>query len=261
MICCFLLGIILKHCTDDDQDNDGGEDFGTCNQFIGLSLGSYKASILVIVLSLGMLLVTAGFIILLAINMITVPTVRMASSGYAPNLELPEHCNFHVFMSHVWGTGQAKTHAITRKLQLFLPGLKVWPNVDELQDISKLEESVVQSAVFILYYSRGYFRSKNCRREIYAAIKLDKPIILLYEGDELVLQEMEEECLSNCGSSNNGEIDYPRTALILEKLLGYTNVLHADSHIIESIQWLNEGSFSAVAKNRIYSRILSYLPY
>jgi hypothetical protein len=261
MICCFALGIILKLCTDDDQDNDDGEDSRTCNQFIGLSLDSYKASILVVVLSLGMLLVTAGFIILLAINRIMAPTVRMTSSGYAPNLELPEYCNFHVFMSHVWGTGQAKTHAITRNLQLFLPGLKVWLDVDELQDISKLEESVAESAVFILYYSGGYFRSKNCRREIYAAIKLDKPIILLYEGDEIVLQEMEEECLSNCDSSNNGEIDCPGAALILEKLLGYTNVRHADSHLNGPIQWLNEGSFSAAAKNRIYSRILSYLPH
>jgi hypothetical protein len=259
MICCFVLGVILKLCTDNDQDDDGNNT-GSCNQFIGLSLDSYKASILVVVLSLGMLLVTAGFIILLAINKIMAPTVRMALSGDAPDLELPEHCNFHVFMSHVWGTGQAKTHAITRKLQLFLPGLKVWLDVDELQDISKLEESVAESAVFILYYSGGYFRSKNCRREIYAAVKLDKPIILLYEGDELVLQEMEKECLSNCDSSND-EIDSPGAALILEKLLGDTDMLHTDPRMHGPIQWLNEGSFSAAAKNRIYSGILSHLPH
>jgi hypothetical protein len=111
----------------------------------------------------------------------------------------------------------------------------VWLDVDELQDISKLEESVAESAVFILYYSGGYFRSKNCRREIYAAVQLDKPIILLYEGDESVIKEMENECLSNC-DSNNGEQDCPGTALILEKLLGYTNVLHADSRIHGPIQ-------------------------
>jgi hypothetical protein len=32
----------------------------------------------------------------------------------------------------------------------------VWLDVDELQDISKLEESVAESVVFILYYSKGY---------------------------------------------------------------------------------------------------------
>jgi hypothetical protein len=259
IISCFALGIILKLCTDDEDDEDGNT--GTCNQFIGLSLDSYKASILVVVLSLGMLLVTVGVIIMLAINKITAPTVRMASTGYAPDLELPEHCNFHVFMSHVWGTGQAKTHAITRKLQLFLPGLKVWLDVDELQDISKLEESVAESAVFILYYSKGYFKSKNCRREIYAAIKLDKPVILLYEGDESILEEMEDECMSHC-DSNNGEQDCPGAVLILEKLLGDTNMLHTGPHMHAGpIQWLNEGSFSAAAKNRIYSRILSNLPH
>jgi hypothetical protein len=256
IISCFVLGIILKLCTDDDDMNqyDDSENSGTCNRFIGLSLDSYKASILVVTLSLGMLLVTAGVIIMLAINKITAPTVRMVSSGDAPDLELPEHCNFHVFMSHVWGTGQAKTHAITRKLQLFLPGLKVWLDVDELDDISKLEESVAETAVFILYYSKGYFKSKNCRREIYAAMKLDKPVILLYEGDESVLMEMEEECMSHC-DSNNGEQDCPGAVLILEKLLG-----HADPRMHGPIQWLNEGSFSAAAQKCIYSRILRNLP-
>jgi hypothetical protein len=264
MITCFVLGIILKLCTDDDDDDGddqdrNGEDSGTCNQFIGLSLDSYKASILVVILSLGMLLVTTYVIIMLTVNKIMSPSVRMSSSGYTPDLELPEHCNFHIFMSHVWGTGQAKTHAITRKLQLFLPGLKVWLDVDELQDISKLEESVAESAVFILYYSKGYFRSKNCRREIYTAIKLDKPVILLYEGDESILEEMEEECTSHC-EINNGEQDCPGAGLILEKLLGDTNMLHTGPRMHGPIQWLNEGSFSAAAKNRIYSRILSNLP-
>jgi hypothetical protein len=258
MICCFVLGIILKHCTDDDDEEE--EDSDTCNQFIGLSLDSYRASILVVVLSLGMFLATAGLIIILAINKISAPSVRMASSGYAPNLELPKHCNFHVFMSHVWGTGQAKTHAITRQLQLFLPGLKVWLDVDELQDISELEKSVAESAVFILYYSKGYFRSKNCRREIYAAIKLDKPIILLYEGDDSVLGEMEDECMNHCEGINVDQ-DCPGTALILEKLLGDINMIHTDSCMQGPIQWLNEGSFSAAAKSRIYSRVLSNLPH
>jgi hypothetical protein len=258
MISCFSLGIILKHCNDDDQDENGGNS-GTCDQFISLSLDWYKASILVVVLAFGMLLVTAGFIIMLAISKIKAPTVRMASSGYAPNLELPKHCKFHVFMSHVWGTGQAKTHAITRELQLFLPGLKVWLDVDELQDISKLEESVAESAVFILYYSKGYFKSRNCRREIYAAAKLGKPIILIYEGDESVIEEMEDECLSNCGISN-GEQDCPGAESILDGLFGYTFTPHDNPRMHGPIQWLNEGSFSAAAINRIYSQILSNLP-
>jgi hypothetical protein len=262
-ICCFSLSMILKLCTNDNDQNDDNDNDGTCNQFIGLSLDSYKASILVVILSMGMLLTTIGFLVMLAINKITAPTVRMVSSGYTPNLELPDDCKFHVFMSHVWATGQAKTHAITRKIQLFLPGLKVWLDVDELKDITKLEESVAESSVFILYYSKGYFQSKNCRREIYAAIYFDKPIILLYEGDDSVLEEMKDECIDNC-VGYDGEYDYPRVELILEKLLGSThpqNQLHDDSHMHGPIQWLNEGSFSAAVLNRIYSRILSNLPY
>jgi hypothetical protein len=270
LITCFSLGIILKLCNG-DEDNDGydfvggDDDTGTCHKFIGLSLDSYKASVLVVVLSVGMLLLTVCFLVIFAINKITAPTVRMKSSEQAPNLELPEDCNFHVFMSHVWGTGQAKTHAITRKMQLFLPGLKVWLDVDELQDISKLEESVAETAVFVLYYSKGYFRSTNCRREIYAAINLEKPIILLYEGDESVIEEMKDECIDNCGG-DDGEHDCPGATVILEKLLGNTitrNDPKDDSFSMRHglIQWLNEGSFSAAANNQIYSHILRHLPY
>jgi hypothetical protein len=213
-----------------------------------------------------MLFFTICFIIILALNKIKAPKVRMVSSGYVPNLELPKHCNFHVFMSHVWGTGQARTHAITRKMQLFFPGLKVWLDVDELQDISKLEESVAESAVFVLFYSKHYFQSKNCRREIYAAIKLDKPVILLYKGDESVLEEMQEECMNNCLGVEDGT-DSPTATLILQKLLGVDNdaqniISSMDSSIMDGpIEWLNEGSFSAAALNRIYTRVLYNLPY
>eukprot|EP00592_Proboscia_alata_P023596 CAMPEP_0194424146 /NCGR_PEP_ID=MMETSP0176-20130528/23412_1 /TAXON_ID=216777 /ORGANISM="Proboscia alata, Strain PI-D3" /LENGTH=2584 /DNA_ID=CAMNT_0039233745 /DNA_START=230 /DNA_END=7984 /DNA_ORIENTATION=+ len=266
LISCFSLGIILKLCTDNNSlDERVDDEKDTCDQFIGLSLDSFKASVMVVILSMSMLLVTVGFLVLLTINKITAPTVFMVSSGYAPDLELPEHCNFHVFMSHVWGTGQAKTHAITRNIQLFLPGLKVWLDVDDLQDISKLEDSVAESVVFVLYYSRGYFRSKNCRREIYAAMYLDKPIIVLYEGDDSTVEDMKNECMDHCGG-NNVEKDCPGSACILKRLLeGDTNMKslqHNDPCCTHGpIQWLNEGCFSAAAKNRIYSQILGNLPH
>jgi hypothetical protein len=268
LICCFALGIVLKLCNDDeeDYDNDSTE---VCQRFIGLYFNSYKASLFVVILSLGMLLFTICFIVILAINKMKSSKVRMSSSGYVPNLELPKHCSFHVFMSHVWGTGQARTHAITRKMQLFFPGLKVWLDVDELQDISKLEDSVAESAVFVLFYSKHYFQSKNCRREIYAAIKLDKPIILLYKGDESVLEEMQEECTNNCLGVEDGT-DSPPAALILQTLLGIGNDVQQNNVSIDSssiimdngpIEWLNEGSFSAASLNRIYTRVLYNLPY
>merc|ERR1712038_368209 len=90
LICCFSLGIVLKLCNGQDK-NQGGGDNNICTRFIGLSLDSYKASILVILLSFGMLLTTIGLVVVLAVKTIKTPTVRVKSSGYPPNLELPEH--------------------------------------------------------------------------------------------------------------------------------------------------------------------------
>ena len=49
-----------------------------------------------------------------------------------------------------------------RQLQLLLPGVKIWLDVDCLDDVGKLEESVQESLTAIIFCSRGYFASKNC---------------------------------------------------------------------------------------------------
>ena len=143
--------------------------------------------------------------------------MKMISTGHLPRLELPDECSFHAFMSHVWATGQARTHSITRNMQLLLPGLNVWLDTDQLNDTSKLENWVAASSVFILSYSKNYLKSKNCRREVYAAMKLDKPIILLYEGDRSVIEVMKEECARHCEGDGN---DAPTSTSIIRKLLG-----------------------------------------
>ena len=65
----------------------------------------------------------------------------------------------------VWSSGQDKAHAITRNLQLYGPGIKIWIDVDSLQDIDRLEDDIVESAVVLIFYTTGYFQSVNCRRE------------------------------------------------------------------------------------------------
>ena len=51
------------------------------------------------------------------------------------------------------------------------------------QDISQLEEYIGQSAVIVLMLSRGYFPSRNCMREVKAAVEFKKRLVLLHEGD------------------------------------------------------------------------------
>ena len=88
-------------------------------------------------------------------------TVRLVATDQPP--ELPRTSGWHVFVSHCWATGQDAAHTIVRQLQLLLPSIKVWLDVDCLDDVGKLESSVRESATFLVYLSRGYFGSGFCR--------------------------------------------------------------------------------------------------
>ena len=122
--------------------------------------------------------------------------------------------------------------------------------------------------MIVIFYSKNYFKSKNCRREVYAAMEYDKPIVLVYEGDHSVIDQMKEECTRYCDGISDG-IGVPDAACILQKLLGDDDgqssiVSSGDFSRItpphEPIQWLNEGSFSAAALKKIYYHIICHLP-
>ena len=55
-----------------------------------------------------------------------VPAPPMATEG-----------GYHIFLSHVWGTGQDQCATIKRQLCLLLPGVSVFLDVDDLDDISQ----------------------------------------------------------------------------------------------------------------------------
>lgn len=255
---CFSLGLILKLCDDEESDSE------TCKTFVGTTFTFETTSILVLVIALSMLLITVGFIAVLTYSNLTTPVVRLVSNGGKPHLELPENCKYHVFASHVWSSGQDRTHSIVRKLQLLMPGIKIWLDVDHLHNISGLEDSVSESAVFMLYYSNLYFRSKNCRREVYAAIKMNKPIILVYEGGQSTLEEMKQECVAG-REDDDGDVDgndIPDAGTIIRKVISSDDYgLSFNSLSNTPIQWLKQGEFSAAALNRLFYRILSNLPY
>ena len=205
--------------------------------------------VLVLCSAIGMAIVSILTITILTISKLMGPTIRIASTKHTPNLELPYDCDSPIFMSHVWSTGQAKTHAIARKLQLLLPTLKVWLDVDSLNDEAMLEDAVKSAAFFFLYYCEGYFKSINCRREIYAAVKMNKPIIVVFSGDESIQGVLREECTQYCDNEKIGSI--------LPSLLG-TN---SRNSIDGPVQWLDEGSFFASALGRIYHRFFRCLPH
>ena len=182
-------------------------------------------------------------------------TTSSTSSSSSPSSTSTSNCEYHALFSHTWKTGQAKSHAIVRRMQLVMPQIRIWLDVDEIHQESggsgttgsmNLEVAVEKSAVLILFYSKGYFASRNCRREIYTALKLDKPIICIYEGNQCELKYMRDECIKYCSKD-------------LEPRLLSNMLHHLDQHT--AIPWVNEDIFAAKALNKICTTLLSYLPY
>ncbi len=234
LVLLFVVGIILQLCNNED---------GSCSRFVGFSFNFYRASTLALVLVIGMFIVTIVFLTIIALNKVNEPTVRLVSTGYPPQLEMPENCNFHIFMSHVWSSGQSKTHSIVRKLKLMMPRLKIWLDIEQLYDINSLEDSIAESVVMVIFYSEGYFRSKNCRREICAAMEMGKPVIILYDDEGLTIEALKYECMIYF-------TEEPGHFSVLEYLLQD-----------DPIFWINEGAFNAAVLKRIYARLLQYMPY
>ena len=156
---------------------------------LGLSLAAQLAHgllttglMLVVLIVAGLVLVVAATC-MLAAKLVTEarrPTFRLMANGEAPVLTLPPG-HFLGFLSHTWGTGQDQAHTIVRQLQLLLPGVRIWLasaiepchlpfpcgpftqlppsiyrlDVDYLDDVSMLEQSVDDSQCLIIFLSKG----------------------------------------------------------------------------------------------------------
>ena len=57
-----------------------------------------------------------------------------------------------------------------------------------------LENSVSDYAVVVIFYTKGYFQSKNCRRDVYAVVEKNKPTLVLYDGKDGIVDSIHMEC-------------------------------------------------------------------
>ena len=97
-----------------------------------------------------------------------------------------------------WVSGQDQVGMIKLRLMQMLRGVRVFRDVDDLKDVSKLEEYIEHSSVVLIFLSQGYFTSRNCLREVMAATRLRKPLVLAHEHDEqkggASLEDLRNEC-------------------------------------------------------------------
>jgi len=246
LTCCFCLGTVIQLC---------GEDNDQCYQLVGLN-DARRASEFVIGLTAAMLVASLTIIILKAVTAVTAPTLRLVATGRAPILELPSGCHFHGFISHAWGTGQDQTHTVVRQLQLLMPGVRIWLDVDNLDDVGKLEESVADSATFIIFLSAGYFRSWNCRRELYAALASKRPFIVVHEADTAKggasIQALRDECRESCVEV--APPAYPSYS-------GPDEVLACVFDEADPIVWVRVHDFQVESLKEIALRMLRHTPY
>ena len=112
-----------------------------------------------------------------------VATFRVIKTKTTPETGFGKKIRFHLFLSHTWNDCQDSAAVIKRQLQRLVPGASIFLDVDDLADITKLEEYIEQSAVVLLMLSRGYFASRNCMREVEQSIMGKKRLILLHEAD------------------------------------------------------------------------------
>jgi len=109
--------------------------------------------------------------------------IKERETQQPPDLQLKVGQIFHLFNSHIWSTGQDAVAGIKRQLQRLLPAIRVFLDVDDLENIGDLEKYVDQSAVILIFLSKGYFKSKNCLREVVATIEQKKPYLFVQEAD------------------------------------------------------------------------------
>jgi len=201
VIIIIFIGTICIHIFDEWVDRADG---AVATQVMGFTSGREIATMVIIC---NLVLLPAPFLglcVYKAVRMETIQTLRLSGMNELPELALDKGCFFHLFLSHVWSSGQDQASAIKRKMQLLVPSVRVFLDVDDLDDISNLEEHIKESQCCLIFLSRGYFSSANCMREVAASVAVEhqrhaaKPLVLVHEADPLhggtPLSVLHDEC-------------------------------------------------------------------
>ena len=158
--------------------------------------------VLVLLLCSTLAAITFSVVILLreALRDLRQPKLRYAGSHTLVVVPLPMGKTHHLFISHVWGTAQDQARVLRQRLQMVVPGLRVWLDVEDLTDISALEEAVDASWTLLILVTAGYFQSKNCMRELVRCVATGTPRIAVVEREEahggLSEAEVRQQCVA-----------------------------------------------------------------
>ena len=103
----------------------------------------------------GALLLAAAMAVDQLIALARKPLIKLVATKSTPDMPLAKGHKWHMFLSHIWGTGQDQCASIKRQLTLLMPDASIFLDVDDLESIDALEEYVDASAVIMIFVSAG----------------------------------------------------------------------------------------------------------
>ena len=196
-----------------------------------------------------------------------IPDCKPAS--FAPSYNMSAVAErFHIFLSHVWGTGQDQMRVVKQRLLEMLPDVIPFLDVDDLTE-GKGAEYVDASSVTLIFVSDGYFNSENCMREFLRAVVTGKPMVTLMESEakkggltqNRVLQQLCEAAAPCKKNDKAYPSKYAMWGLTKEMVSwGYempsAGALHASLFNQEPIEWNRIGAFQDVSLRLIAESML-----
>ncbi len=109
----------------------------------------FMLSLVIFALNVAVFLIFCAMTAYQVVTTAQTTTLLLVGSNRPPELRLTSGRRYHLFLSHVWASGQDQTAVIKRQLQLLLPGIHAFLDVDDLEEIGRLEESVEESEVVL----------------------------------------------------------------------------------------------------------------
>ena len=197
LVCVFMGATVLRLFHDVEEEVDGETatavtGFSSMTQIVGVMIVFNLATFLVAITGVSAQVLTQK----------DLPTLRLVETSEPPDLDLAEGLRYHLFLSHIWSSGQDQVAIIKRQLQLLMPGIVVFLDVDDLEEIGNLEQYITTSQCMLIFLSKGYFFSTNCKRELRQSITEEKPLCMVHERDmnrggspiDVLREDCPEEC-------------------------------------------------------------------
>ena len=132
LVCVFLGGAFIKLFSAESASCDSTADANGNNIFtIVVIMSFFNFSVLLMYVSLAAKQFSSASVL---------SSVLFKATDQVPELKLEKHHRFHLFLSHVWSSGQDQMATLKRELQLLIYGVNVFLDVDDLKDIGELDK-------------------------------------------------------------------------------------------------------------------------